>query len=289
MDCFRDYYNPVIKRGNLSSAQKHDGFNLLELDLSRQSLPNASTLTNGEPFVVFHLAAQPGVRSSWGKEFSFYTQDNINATQNLLEWCLQADNMQNLVFASSSSVYGNAKELPMHEDRTIPKPYSPYGVTKLAAENLVSLYHTNYSLPTVSCRFFTVYGPRQRPDMAFHRFITAGLHDKPITIYGSGEQTRDFTFVSDIIDGLIKAQTITNGEIFNLGGGNRVTLNKALETLQRVMGKNLKLQHDDFQQGDVKNTLASTEKASHILDWTPSMSLEEGLGNEYEWLRKLQK
>ena len=187
VDCFRDYYSPAIKRANLNSALKNDGFRLLELDLSSQPLPNPSTLTHGEPFVVFHLAAQAGVRSSWGSEFTNYTRDNIIATQNLLEWCLQADNMQNLVFASSSSIYGNPKELPMREDTTIPKPYSPYGVTKLAAENLVSLYHANYDLPAVSCRFFTVYGPRQRPDMAFHRFIAAGLHGKPITIYGGGE------------------------------------------------------------------------------------------------------
>lgn len=284
VDCFRNYYDPAIKRAYLSSALEHDGFRLLELDLSSQPLPDPVTLTDGEQFIVFHLAAQAGVRASWGRDFNLYTRDNINATQNLLEWCLRADNIKNLVFASSSSVYGDAKELPMHEDRTIPKPYSPYGVTKLAAENLVSLYHANYGLPTVSCRFFTVYGPRQRPDMAFNRFMTAGLQHKPITIYGSGEQTRDFTFVEDITDGLIKAQTITNGEIFNLGGGNRVNMNHALDTLQKVMGIKLDIVYEESQQGDVKDTWASTEKAKQQFDWTPSILLEEGLRMEFEWL-----
>jgi nucleoside-diphosphate-sugar epimerase len=266
---------------------KDDGFRLLELDLSARPLPDPSTLMQGEPFVVFHLAAQAGVRSSWGSEFNHYTRDNINATQRLLEWCLQAGSMQNFVFASSSSVYGNAKQLPMHEDTTIPKPYSPYGVTKLAAENLISLYHENYNLPAVSCRFFTVYGPRQRPDMAFNRFITAGLKGRPITVYGSGEQTRDFTFVKDITDGLIKAQAVTDGQIFNLGGGNRVTLNEALDSLQEVTGIELKLLHDESQQGDVKDTLASTEKAREYLNWTPSTTLEEGLRKEFDWIETI--
>jgi len=277
IDCFRDYYSPSLKRNNIIEASGSKGFRLLELDLSRDNLPDITELTGGRPFVIHHLAAQAGVRKSWGSEFSKYIQDNITATQKLLEWCLKADNLQNLVYASSSSVYGNAKDLPMREDSTLPRPFSPYGVTKLAAENLLSLYNTNYGIPAVSCRFFTVYGPRQRPDMAFSKFIHAGITNQPIILYGDGEQTRDFTFVDDIVDGLHKAEVHADGDIFNLGGGNRVTLNHALSILQKVMRTDLRITREKSKLGDVHDTWASTEKAKQQLNWAPSTSLEDGL------------
>lgn len=285
IDCFRDYYNPSLKRSNIIEASQSKAFKLIELDLSRDDLPDVTELTGGSPFVIHHLAAQAGVRKSWGSEFSNYTRDNITATQRLLEWCLKADNLQNLVYASSSSVYGNVKILPMHEDTTIPRPFSPYGVTKLAAENLVFLYHTNYGLPVVSCRFFTVYGPRQRPDMAFNKFIHAGFSDQPIIIYGDGEQTRDFTFVDDIVEGLHKAEINTEGSIFNLAGGTRVTLNQALFILQKVMRTDLRITREKNKLGDVRDTCASTSKAREKLGWKSTTSLEDGLSAEYSWLR----
>lgn len=285
VDCFRDYYDPAVKRRNLAAAMESDGFRLLDLDLSRTMLPDENDLAGGRPFVIYHLAAQAGVRRSWGSQFSTYMRDNVAATQNLLEWCLKAKDLRNFVFASSSSVYGNAVKLPMEEDTTVPRPYSPYGVTKLAAENLVSLYHSNLNVPSVSCRFFTVYGPRQRPDMAFHRFIAAGLRNRPIHIYGNGEQTRDFTFVGDVVRGLISAADHTDGEIFNLGGGNRVSLNHALAAIEEIMGIQLRRVRDKAEHGDVKDTRASTEKARRLLDWKPAVSLEQGLEAEFRWLK----
>jgi UDP-glucose 4-epimerase len=286
IDCFRDYYDPQTKRANIAAAAKSPNFTLLEADLSRKALPDAEELTGGRPFVIHHLAAQVGVRSSWGREFSQYTRDNVTATQKLLEWARTAPSLKNLVFASSSSVYGNVESLPMREDATIPRPYSPYGVTKLAAEHLVSLYRTNYGLPTVSCRFFTVYGPRQRPDMAFHRFILAGLAGQPITVFGNGQQTRDFTYVGDIVAGLRKAEPHPKGEVFNLGGGNRVSLNDALSTLQKVLEADLDITREDVQHGDVKDTWAATDKARRHLDWVPATTLEEGLSRELEWIKR---
>lgn len=286
IDCFRDYYDPSIKRMNLASAMDDQHFQLLEMDLSRQNFPSINELTGGEPFVIYHMAAQAGVRYSWGSHFEIYIRDNVAATQRLLEWCRGAENLENFVFASSSSVYGNARELPMREDSSIPRPYSPYGVTKLAAEHLVGLYNSNYGLPAVSCRFFTVYGPRQRPDMAFHRFMTAGLEGRAITVYGSGGQTRDFTFVGDIVRGLLLARKSTSGQVYNLGGGNRVSLNHALDTLQSVMGRDLQREVTEPERGDVKDTWADTSKAADELGWTPSTSLEEGLRAEYLWIRE---
>ncbi len=286
IDCFRDYYDPAIKRANIQAAEKDKGFRLLELDLSRNALPDPQELASGRPFVIHHLAAQAGVRRSWGREFSQYTRDNVTATQRLLEWARTAPNLKSFVYASSSSVYGNVESLPMREDATIPRPYSPYGVTKLAAEHLVGLYHRNYRLPATALRFFTVYGPRQRPDMAFHKFILAGLKGEPITVFGNGQQTRDFTYVGDLVHGLRKAETRTRGEVFNLGGGNRVSLNDTLNILQEVMETNLEVVHDDVQRGDVRDTWAATDDARRCLDWNPGTTLKEGLTKELDWIKR---
>ena len=286
IDCFRDYYDPRIKRANIQHAEDSRSFRLLELDLSRNALPDPEELTSGRPFVIHHLAAQAGVRRSWGREFSQYTRDNVTATQRLLEWARTAPNLKAFVYASSSSVYGNVESLPMREDTTIPRPYSPYGVTKLAAEHLVGLYHRNYRLPAAALRFFTVYGPRQRPDMAFHKFILAGLKGEPITVFGNGQQTRDFTYVGDLVDGLRKAETRTKGEVFNLGGGNRVSLNDTLGILEAVMDTELEVVHEDVQRGDVRDTWAATDDARRFLDWNPTTTLKEGLTKELEWIKR---
>jgi len=284
VDIFRDYYDTSIKRKNLSDALRSPDFTLLEMDLAGDVSFLNHHISPDDDLVVFHLAAQAGVRKSWGSDFHIYTRDNVNATQNLLEWSQKRGKIRNFVYASSSSVYGIQKELPMEEDRTLPSPHSPYGVTKLAGENLVRLYTANTGLPSVSLRFFTVYGPRQRPDMAFYRFIQAALRNEPVGIFGTGEQTRDFTSIEDIVQGLILAEHSTDGLVMNLGGGNRVTLLHAIDTLSNIMGRTIRRNFTNCRKGDVPDTWASTERAAAILNWKPSVSLEEGLLKEYNWL-----
>lgn len=284
IDVFRDYYDTEIKRRNLASALENPLFTLMEKDLS-QDLSFLSSFTgNSDELVIYHLAAQAGVRKSWGSDFRVYTRDNIDATQNLLEWAYSRGGIKNFVYASSSSIYGIPSTLPMTEEKTVPVPHSPYGVTKLAAENLVRLYTANRGLPSASLRFFTVYGPRQRPDMAFNRFIQAAFREKPIGVFGNGKQTRDFTFVDDIVQGLRLAENSTGGLAMNLGGGNRVTLLQAIETLGKVMGREIRIDFSDSKLGDVPDTWASAELALQELGWKPSVSLEEGLRQEVIWL-----
>jgi nucleoside-diphosphate-sugar epimerase len=193
VDCFTDYYPRPIKEANLAENAQREGFRFAEVRIQDADLP---ALLDGVTH-VFHLAAQAGVRKSWGTDFRTYTDNNIDATQMLLEACVGRP-VTRFVHASSSSIYGDASSVPMRED-AMPRPISPYGVTKLSAEQLGYLYYVNHGVPAVAMRYFTVYGPRQRPDMAFHRFITAALKDRPIALYGDGEQTRDFTFVSDAV------------------------------------------------------------------------------------------
>src|SRR5436190_6883622 len=201
LDCFTDYYPRERKEHNLTLLRQSPGFTLVEAAIADADW---ATLLDGVS-CVFHLAAQAGVRKSWGRDFRVYTVNNVEATQILLEAC-QGRPIERLVYASSSSVYGDDVPIPMREDAR-PQPVSPYGVTKLAAEQLCHLYHVNYGVPTAAMRYFTVYGPRQRPDMAFHRFIRAAIRSESITLYGDGEQTRDFTFVADAV-----AATIAAGE-----------------------------------------------------------------------------
>ena len=181
---------------------------------------------------VFHLAGQPGVRKSWGRDFASYTSDNVEATQHLLE-AVKGRPIERLVYASSSSVYGDDVAIPMREDARV-TPVSPYGVTKLAAEHLCHLYAVNCGVPTVSLRYFTVYGPRQRPDMAFHRFITAAFTDRPVVLYGDGAQTRDFTFVAEGVAATIAAGDRGRpGAVYNIGGGSRVSVNDVLRLVEQ--------------------------------------------------------
>ncbi len=284
IDVFRDYYDVNIKRRNIASALQNPSFTLLEKDLSA----NLGFLNNftdsSDELVIYHLAAQAGVRKSWGSDFRIYTRDNIDATQNLLEWAYDRGGIKNFVYASSSSIYGVPEVLPMTEDQTVPIPHSPYGVTKLAAENLVRLYTANMGLPSVSLRFFTVYGPRQRPDMAFNRFIRSAFNGKAIGVFGNGRQTRDFTYIDDIINGLRLAENSTKGLAMNLGGGNRVTLLHTIETLAEVMDRKIEIEFSESKLGDVPDTWASAELAFTEMGWKPSVSLEEGLKQEVNWL-----
>ena len=229
IDCFTNYYSQAIKKSNIAGALLNPRFTFLQSDLLEMNFYPVVD-------VVFHQAAQAGVRASWGNDFSIYTRNNMEATQRLLEW-YKDKNLKKFVNASSSSVYGDVS-LPMKEDMRL-QPISPYGVTKLAAEHLCYLYWKNFGLPTISLRYFTVYGPRQRPDMAINKFVTSILNEKSITLYGDGNQTRDFTYVSDIVDANLHAAISgNNGSVFNIGGGSRITVNELFTSL-REPAKNL--------------------------------------------------
>jgi nucleoside-diphosphate-sugar epimerase len=279
LDCFTDYYARSIKEANLAENKLREGFRFAEMRIQDADLP---ALLDGVTH-VFHLAAQAGVRKSWGKDFRTYTENNIEATQVLLEACVDRP-LTRFVYASSSSVYGDGVSIPMRED-AVPQPVSPYGVTKLSAEQLCYLYHVNYAVPTAAMRYFTVYGPRQRPDMAFHRFIKAALKDQEIPLYGDGEQTRDFTFVSDAVAGTIAAgERGVSGKAYNIGGGSRVSMNQVLQILERVAGHPLKIRREGPQKGDMRDTYADTSLARRDLGFTPKVALEEGIQAEYRWL-----
>ncbi|UCG51166.1 MAG: NAD-dependent epimerase/dehydratase family protein, partial [Candidatus Latescibacterota bacterium] len=214
VDSLNSNYDVRIKRDNLRAARSNENFVLIERSLNEIDLEGVLS----DATVVFHLAAQPGVRDSWSRRFEDYIDSNIRATQRLCEAC-RGKSLRRFVYASSSSVYGETTQLPMNESHPT-RPYSPYGVTKLSGEALCLLYKKNYGLPVVSLRFFTVYGPRQRPDMAFHRFIANALDGKPIDVYGNGSQTRDFTFISDIVDANLRAMDYDGDvSVFNVCGG----------------------------------------------------------------------
>lgn len=284
VDHFNDYYNPGLKRKNISSFENHPNFNLIEADI--QSVDWAALLADAE--VVYHQAAQAGVRASWGDGFRAYTERNINATQVLLEAAKEAKHLKRFVFASSSSVYGNAETLPTSES-VCPQPVSPYGMTKLASEHLCGLYHKNFGVPVASLRYFTVYGPRQRPDMAFHKFFRTILLDEPIPIYGDGQQTRDYTFISDVVAANLAAATAPAavGEVFNIGGGSRVVLTEVLDTMEKIVGRPIHRNHVEAAKGDARHTGADVSKAQKLLGYQPKVSLPEGLRKEWEWIKAL--
>lgn len=286
IDCFRDFYDPATKRNNISASLRDPLFTLLEADLSRdfeQAL--GGCIPRGERVTVYHLAAQAGVRRSWGANFGDYVRDNVTSTQKLLEWASGSGSVTRFVNASSSSVYGDSPLTPFSETRSLPAPVSPYGVTKLASEHLVSLYARRTGIPSISLRFFTVYGPRQRPDMAFHRFILAVLRGEPIEILGDGRQTRDFTFVADVVEGLRRAGESPVCGVYNLGGGNRVSLLEAVGEIESAAGSKAILSFGPAQPGDARDTLADTTLLDHDLGWKPGVPLREGIRRETEWIR----
>jgi UDP-glucuronate 4-epimerase len=286
IDCFNDNYGQAQKQSNLSTARDWDSFELLSIDLSQGGL--AGVLAGYD--TVFHLAAEPGVRSSWGNRFERYAQNNIIATQHLLE-ALRLTPATRLVYASSSSIYGQAESLPTSEDLT-PRPLSPYGVTKLSAEHLCHLYFENYGLKTVSLRYFTVFGPRQRPDMAFNIFCRAALARKPITVYGDGTQTRDFTYVEDITTATFAAgtaSTVEFGRAYNVGGGLRTSIREALDTITELTGHPLDVRYVAWEHGDVRDTGADTTRARRDLGFEPRVGLEEGLKTELGWITALSR
>lgn len=283
IDAFTDNYDPRIKRHNVAALEGRDGFSLVEASLNDLALDE---ILDGIDY-VFHLSAQPGVRESWHERFDEYIDANIRATHRLCEAARKKD-IKKFVYASSSSVYGETSMLPMSESHPT-RPLSPYGVTKLSGEDLCLLYRANYGVPIVALRFFTVYGPRQRPDMAFHRFIKLGLDGKPVPVFGNGMQTRDFTYIADIVDANLRAMEYSGNEaVFNVGGGSRITLNSALDILGDLVPGGLDVRYEERAKGDVTNTYADIELVHKELGYTPKANIEEGLAREVEWVRGIR-
>lgn len=279
VDCFLDYYPRWIKESNLELL-KSPKFQFLEQNLLQADLDN---LLKGVD-VVFHQAGQAGVRASWGDYFRTYIDNNIFVTQRILEAIKREGGKQKLVFASSSSVYGDAETYPTSED-ALPKPTSPYGVTKLAAEHLVSLYAGQFNLSTVSLRYFTVFGPRQRPDMAFTKFCYRALKGDEIQIFGDGEQSRDFTFVSDIVAAnILAAEKGTGGKVYNIGGGTNASVNDVLAIIREQVG-NLNVKYLEKVVGEARKTSADTTSAKRDLGFNPKVTLKEGVLAQLDWMR----
>lgn len=278
IDNFANYYPRSIKESNLAVARSWDSFRLISKDiLAGDLLP----WLDGMDW-VFHLAARPGVRNSWGHEFASYVQDNVLTTQRLLDALARVRHVRRFVYASSSSVYGEVRHVPLME-RLQPHPHSPYGMTKLAAEHLCALYQRNLGLPTVSLRYFTVYGPRQRPDMAFQRFCLAALTREPLHIFGDGTQRRDFTFVDDIVEATLRAATCeaANGEILNIGSGVQTSLREVLTLLEEISETSLDVRYEPAHPGDVTETLAEISRARQLLNYTPQIPLRVGLARQF--------
>mgnify|MGYP001560484298 CR=1 FL=1 len=279
IDAFTDFYPRPLKERNLENLRGKAGYEFVEGDLREVDL---NAVLDGVTH-VFHLAAQAGVRRSWGKEFEVYTGLNVDSTQVLLEACVSKP-IERLVYASSSSVYGDEVAIPMSET-ALPQPVSPYGVTKLAAEQLCHLYHVNFGVPAVSLRYFTVYGPRQRPDMGFNRFFSAILDGKPLIQFGDGLQTRDFTFVADAVTATAAAAVRgVPGRVYNIGGGSRVSLREVFDLLARVSGRKVTIDQQGPQKGDMRDTYADTTRARQDLAFAPSVTLEEGLRAMWRWM-----
>lgn len=283
VDCFNANYGRAQKLSNLHQALDWRAFEFVPLDLATGDLADLVR----EVDVVFHLAAEPGVRSSWGSRFERYVTNNVLATQQLLR-AMQDVPGRRLVYASSSSVYGQAASLPTTES-AVPAPVSPYGMTKLSGEHLCNIYHANHGLESVALRYFTVFGPRQRPDMAFNIFCRKALADEEIEVYGDGRQTRDFTFVEDVVAATRAAAvtSIESGGVYNIGGGLRGSLRDVLGTIEKLAGRALKLKFSVEQAGDVRDTGAETSKAREQLGFAPATSLEAGIAAEFDWLKTI--
>ena len=283
IDCFIDYYPKKLKERNMQSFIDNNNFNFIEKNIINLDLKKLLKDVD----YIFHQAAQAGVRASWGKSFEIYNDNNILGTQKLLEAARTSD-IKKFVYASSSSVYGDTDNLPMKETNKL-QPVSPYGVSKLAAENLCYLYYKNFKVPTIALRYFTVFGERQRPDMAFHIFIKSILKDRPITIFGDGKQSRNFTHVDDIVKAnLLAAESDVTGEIFNIGGdGERIELNDTIALMEEIIGKKAKKEYREMAKGDVRHTSADCSKAKNLLNYEPEVEFKEGLKREVEFLKKI--
>ncbi len=280
VDGFTDFYPRWIKEKNLAGLKGRKDFEFLEANLLSLELKPLLKGVDG----IFHLSAQAGVRNSWGRDFDHYLQHNIKVTQLILEAMKEFPKLR-MVFSSTSSVYGDTDQYPTPEDSQ-KRPFSPYGATKLACEGLCYLYYKNYGVNFVALRYFTVFGARQRPDMAFHKFIRGALLNEPIPVYGDGNQLRDYTYVKDIVAGIAagfaKGRT---GEAYNLGGGHQTKLMDAIQTIFKLCGKSAEIKYEPKVKGDVQETLADTTKARTELGYDPKGSVELGLKEEIEWVK----
>jgi nucleoside-diphosphate-sugar epimerase len=279
VDRFSDSYDVTQKWSNIAGIRGIKSFECLDLDLGSCDL---RPLLEGVD-VVFHQAGRPGVRSSWG-DFDSYVAANVMVTHRLLEAARSTPSLTRFVLASSSSVYGNALSYPTRED-TVPMPHSPYGVTKLAAEHLCAAYARNWGVPTVMLRYFTVFGPRQRPDMAMYRLVEAALFGGRFPMYGTGEQIRDFTYVGDVVTANIAAATtdVQPGAAVNIAGGGACTLAQVIEIVEGLTGGRIAVDRQPCQAGDVEHTVGAVELARDLLGWTPQVSIEEGLERQIRW------
>jgi nucleoside-diphosphate-sugar epimerase len=282
IDSFTNYYSTRIKEKNIENCLKHPNFSFIRQDLDTLDLSASVEKTD----YFFHLSAQPGVRASWGKEFATYVKNNISVTQKILESLKNSTRLKKFVFASSSSVYGRAKYLPIDEKHPT-NPISPYAATKKACELLAYTYHSIYSISVSCLRFFTVYGPRQRPDMAIHKFTRLIMQNKPIPMYGDGTTERDYTYCTDIIDGIVAALDADLGfEIINLGESNVVALRDMIGLIETHVGKKAVIEQLPEQPGDVKITYADVGKAKRLLGYSPSVHIDEGIKNFVGWYKK---
>ena len=283
VDAFTDYYDPDAKRSNLADVGDSSRFRLIEKPMSKIDLEDLLQDVD----VVYHLAGQPGVRASWGDEFGTYLDDNVLATQQLLEAAKNSD-VGRIVFASSSSIYGDAEHFPTPESEP-PAPVSPYGVTKLAAEHLCRLYHRNFEVPVVVLRYFTIFGPRQRPDMAFTRFIQRALQNEPIPLFGDGEQSRDFTYVDDCVTATIAAAARGRpGATYNIAGGTQATIAEVISELERLLDRHIAVDRQPAVAGDARKTGADTTLARTDLGFQPAVSLSDGLGRQLDSQRNVR-
>lgn len=280
VDGFTDYYAPEIKAKNVVRAREDEAFTLVAGDLLDLNLPELLRDVGS----VIHLAAEPGVRTSW-ENFPTYLRRNVEATQRLLEAVAGHGGTERFVFASSSSIYGSAEHSPASED-TRRRPHSPYGLTKLASEELVSLYGREKGVPATSLRYFTVYGPRQRPEMAIAKFIAAAARGEPVTVFGDGEQVREMTYVSDVVDATVAALEAPPGGVYNVGGGDRTSINELLHVIGEVLHTEVRIEYAPRVSGEARVTWADLERAKKELGYRPRMSLEEGVAAQAEWFLK---
>jgi nucleoside-diphosphate-sugar epimerase len=281
IDCLTDYYDLAQKEGNLDRLASRPGCEIVLADLRETEV---APLLDGID-VVYHQAGQPGVLLSWAEGFAAYDSCNILATQRLLEACRDVT-IDRFVFASSSSVYGEAPRYPTVET-DLPRPRSPYGVTKLAAEHLCGLYAATWGIPTVALRYFTVYGPAQRPDMSFHRLCESVLGGEPFPLLGDGSQVRSFTYVGDVVEANRRAAAadIEPGTVVNVSGGSSVRLSEAIELVEELAGTKVPIERKPAAAGDVSRTGGSIELARELLGWEPKTEIREGLGEQLQWHR----
>jgi len=282
VDCFTPYYDRAQKEENLATARADPKFEFVDADLRSVAIEPLLDRVDA----VFHQAAQAGVRLSWSEGFGDYVGHNVVATQRLLEAVVAARPRARVIYASSSSLYGNQPRYPTRED-ALPKPFSPYGVTKLAAEHLCGLYAENWGVSTVSLRYFTVFGPRQRPDMSIHRLCEAAIHGLVFPRYGDGSQIREFTFVDDIVRGnLLGAdRDVAPGSYCNLAGGAEITLSELIALVGELAGAPVKVDQQPRQAGDAFRNGGSISRAGELLGWSPEVSLRDGVSAQLAWHR----